>query len=144
MYNMVLGQVLLFFHQKGGLHLEDLLSDERRAVSTQRPFYTYLHNCSFLGNSTYMRFQLAQELKICVPGFNPILFNFRLQGKTWVQKLVGISGRVGEDGVNGVKILQEILDDGWKTHGETSISIPKWAVIATTGKALIEPSLTSS
>ena len=75
------------------------------------------------------------KMKVVVPGFFPILFEFR--GKPGpetdkVRRLTAInSSRTG--GVDGTALLKEILEDGRRGQ-DFSLDIPKFLKIVDTGE----------
>ena len=86
--------------------------------------------------SLFVRKKLADQLNICIKGFNPVLFNFRAsRDTTWVEALVAISGRICNR-VDGTDLMAAILLDGCANHGEESIIIPMRAVLQDEGNTI--------
>ena len=87
----------------------------------------YCYELSAVG-STFAKFQLAQQLKICSHNLHPILFTARLSSsELWLQNVVALSGRA-EGRLDGVELLTSILEDA-AIYSTSSISIPKQAVV---------------
>ena len=76
---------------------------------------------------------MAEQLKLCVKGVTPVLFNLRSvkdSDRSWLENHAVISGH--NDGrVDGTVFLADILRDGHKNYDEKHIVIPKQAVIQT-------------
>ena len=89
--------------------------------------------------SLYARHQMAEQLKLCVKGLNPVLFNtrqFTVSDKAWLENHAAISGDYSTNAnrVDGVKFLADILRDGKRNFNENKLVLPKQAVIQDQGK----------
>ena len=82
----------------------------------------------------YARFQLANKLEVCSKGIHPQLFNFRPDTtEHWVEDFVAVNGH-GDNRIDAVQILYQILIDGLKNHSVSSVLIPKEVVIRNKSK----------
>ena len=92
-------------------------------------------NSNLIGIPLYAKWQLAMKMRVVVPGFFPILFDFRGkpgQESDKVRSLAAInSSKPG--GLDGTALLLRILEDG-RLNQDCCLEIPKFLKIVDAGE----------